>query len=642
MASVRRTALGTVALTLSLLLTGCASEGAGPAARPSTSPAPTSPSSSPAGQTTGKADPTLRAISRLLRPDGTLSPKSALAVFAALRGGLPGVEPAPLGNEPPGELIRPALSVLVDELPRLPPRQAAAVRRAVEELTGPDEPTTGDAVEVDIQLEPSGSGAAAPVVPRDAPSAAELRAELERIRDDLAERTGHRPRLPIRARVVPDHVTRGAAVTVGAPLTDAPNRCVVTMPLGMFDDDTASLTSTLAHEVWHCFQYDFSWRDTDAAPLWQVEGQAEWAGEEYVGGSASSAARWDTWLLRPADALFRRSYDALGLYAVAAQGGADPWRTMLPSLRQRGQRAVATVFGTPAQQALGAVAEALVREPALGGNWESTGPGITGADGSPTLRVSAGGDDGVDLRAGRFGTLGADLQVGPGEVLVVEARGGEVGALELNGLDRQPLAPAGETRFCLDPGGCECPDGSHPGGGDPLPRAQPGKGAAALGTTSGGQLRLAARFTSLEDECSQDFTGRWHIPVRTVLTKLLTAYGGASSPFACDGPMYLSFLEDGTTTLQYRARCQVGDSVGHGRVQMAGRYRQPGPGQLEIIGMRGGGTMTVRGVAIPLPGLDNFGRIATGRATYRLAGNQLTITFTAPDGKQFTFTYNRA
>lgn len=582
------------------------------------------------------ADPALAAYGKLLDARGRLLRLAALRVYAAAIGPLPGVEPAALGDAP-GQFAGSALRVLARDLDSLPPGVRQRVQQTLTELAGgaeaSDEPVS---VEV-VPATGSGAGESAPAayVPLTIPEAAEVTAQVEEIRSDFIARSGHRIRMPIRVRVVP-HTPGDDPVS-----TDFTSRCVIALPHSLYDDpDESSIRSTLAHEVWHCFQFSFS----PAAPAdWIFEGQAEWAGEDYVDGSPSSASRWDTWLLTNSTSLWRRSYDAIGLYAVAAQTGADPWRTMLPMMNQSGARALATLFGSEGSAALRATAEALTRDPSLGANWESTGPGITGAENSPTLTITEGSRSGTRIDTGPFGTMSVNLDVQEGDVLHLETGGGDVASLELQGLDAVQIPGAGTLTLCLKEGGCACPDGTSPGGGDALPQARPGAGAASIGSLRASHVVIRGQLESLEDACEEELvTGEWHAPVGPMWRQLMQAYGGSGGAggMQCDGDYFLTLAEDSAWQLRYAATCRLLDRAGRGRARLVGTYTV-GDGTLDFTHTGGSGTFTMNGITQPLPGLDGLRSALVGRATYSIEGNQMRVTTTVPDGHTFAITWTR-
>lgn len=621
--------LGSLGLIGALVLAGCGGDPAPPDAQ---TPAPAA--STPAGDgvtepqdSPKRADPALAAYGKLLDADGRLSTASALRILAATGEPLPGVKPV-LGKDAAG-FVGPALRVLSRESGSLSPPVRTRVAAILSDVHGSDGVPT-DPVEVEILPATQASGgAAAPVamMPAVVPSVEQVRAEVEEISAAFTERSGHRIRLPIRVRIVP-HTPGGAALTDALPVDRAPNRCVITLPHTLYDDpDALSIDSTVAHEVWHCFQFDYS--PDSRAGNWVFEGQAEWAGEAHVGGSTSSTSRWDNWLLTNSTSLFRRSYDAIGLYAVAAQTGSDPWRTMLPMLNRGGNRAVATLFGSEPVDALRATAEALTREPSLGANWESTGPGITGAENSPVVSIAEGARHGLRIDTGPFGTMSVNLEVPEGDVLQVETTGGDAATLELQGVDALPMPGSGSVMFCLREGGCTCPDGSSPGGGDALPQARPGAGAASIGSLAGSHVRIGGSLESLEDACDEDVTGEWQADVGTVWAQLMRAYGGGAGGLRCDGTYFLTLAAEGAYNLRYVATCRLRDRAGRGRARLFGTYVAE-EGRLNFTHQGGSGTFTMNGLTQPLPGLDAIRGSIVGSGSYVIEGNRMTVHSTIP------------
>lgn len=581
----------------------------------------------------GVPDPVLAAYGKLLDKEGRLTRGSALRVYAAAVRPLPGIDPAPLGDDA-ARFVGSALRVLGQDLDALAPAVRTEVDATLAEVAGPDDDSSEQvAVEIVPATQASGgNGAPMAFVPATVPGADELAAQVAEIVTDFEARSGHTFSNRIRVRVMP-HPPGGHPSA-----TDHGSRCVIALPQEMYaDSDTVSHTSTLAHEVWHCFQFDAS---SASPPEWIFEGQAEWAGEAHVGGSTSSAGNWDTWLLTNSNSLYRRSYDAIGIYAVAAQGGADPWRVMLPMFGQGGTRALATLFGSDAPAALRATAEALTREPALGANWESTGPGITGAENSPVVTIREGSRDGTRIDTGPFGTMSVNLDVAAGDVLRLETQGGDVASVELQGLDAMPMPGAGTLTLCLKDGGCACPDGSSPGGGDALPQARPGPGAAAIGSLRASHVLIRGHLESIEEACEEDpVTGRWHAPVSQVWDQLQSAHGGLDA-MECDGDYYLTLAEEGTWQVQYAATCRFMDKVGRGRARLGGTYVVEDQ-TLVFTHTSGSGTLTMGGISQPLPGLDGMGRSIAGTGNYTIEGDQMTVRTRIPNGATVTINWTR-
>ncbi|WP_146603995.1 hypothetical protein [Micromonospora deserti] len=476
----------------------------------------------------------------------------------------------------------------------------------------------------------------ATVAPATVPSDEELTGIVAGVVAGIEERTGHRLRLPVRVRVVPDARTGGDALMVPVVAGESVRACRILLPRNVFGQDAPSVTSTVAHEVWHCFQYDAApLRSLDVAPLWIVEGQAEWAGEAYVGGSPSSAAPWDTWLLQPAQALTRRSYDAIGLYAAADAAGADPWRTALPMLGRRGAPAVETLFDRSATLAVRRIATSLVRSPQLGDVWESRGPGITGSRAAPLVTVPVGEPVEARMRVPAFGVLPVRIAASGGEVLRVALEGGAAGAAAMPGAGTVELNPGGTALFCLVEGGCTCPDGASLDG---VPQVTPGEGAAAVGATAAGEVAVVAEFRTVEQACeASDLVGEWVTDVSNVMRMLSAQYGAMPS---CRGPWVVTFTADGRFSAGYEATCQVNDVTGQARARFTGAYTDTGR-TFTVSDLTGDGTMTFGGRTMPLPGVDGFRAALGATADYVIDGDTLTYSFAAPDGTKPTITLTR-
>lgn len=565
--------------------------------------------------------------------------ENALAVYAALVAPLPGIEPIAGAGDLPHEAATIASRALTGAFRELDPGVAAVIEEDL--VARGDEPD-------DIVVEPGrrahrdfepGAGAGS----GDVPTRDELAATIAGIVANLESRSSHEMRIPVRARIVDFAAGWSADANAVEGSSGRPSSCVIRIQRRLFGDDELSVTSTLAHEVWHCFQADTHAEAFWTGPLWIIEGQAEWAGEAYVGGSSSSASSWNNWLLRPDLALIRRAYDAIGIYAVAGSHGADPWTTMLPMLGRATPRAVSTLFaGIETVPAIGRVATAVTRVPEYGSEWESTGPGITGATAARVMSVPTEGFDEASATVGRFGTMPLVLAItAGGEVLRIEVSGGSSGSAALPGVGTVSIAPGGHADFCMRPEGCTCPDGSNPGGGGELPSAGPGEGAAAVGATDGGRVSVRAGRLSLDDVCSPGLVGQWATTVQAVFAELTRPYGEGP---ACEGPFRAEFTEDGHFSSGFQATCVVGDQSATGVAQFAGTYTTAdvdGQSTFSVDNISGEGTMTIMGTTMPLPIIDGYRQSLSGPVPYTIVGDQLTYWFTAPDGNTFTFVLTR-
>ncbi|MBI1352589.1 MAG: hypothetical protein GC156_15925 [Actinomycetales bacterium] len=572
--------------TASLVLTACTGGSEAPPS-PSTAPTPVATSYAPSAALTQYAG--------LLNPRGQLSLTDAERIFAGYVVPLPGVDALTLTSPVPADLATTAVRRLLGSFDSLPPAERKAVRSALQSAAP------------EAVIPPSGASTTSPalfrsaglIAPADLPTLSDLQAEVATIRDDLEQLSGHRMRLPIRIAIVPDRITGGDALTFAGGDPARPSSCRIQYPEGLFIGaygrnpdgtvDESSIVSTIAHEVWHCFQLDARTDAFDTAPDWLIEGQAEWVGEEYAGGTSSAAPSWNTWLIAVDTSLYRRSYDAIGLYALAAARGANPWQAMLTMVGQGGTRAVETLFSAPAAQDVVADAESLVRNSSISGEWESLGPGITGARGATEFSIPAGGTADRTLPVAPFATFPLDLAVPDSDVLTISLHGGP-GAVGFVDGPSVTLDDGGSVTYCIRDGGCTCPDGANPGGGDPLPQLDSTVGAAAIGSLRSARLTVTAGTVTLDDAC-RALVGTWHADLGDLIASAAVA---ATLPrsVSCSGPVTLTFNADGTFAERGAGSCTVRGRTFDEGWQATGTYTDDGQA-VTITGARCSGTLLI-------------------------------------------------
>jgi hypothetical protein len=256
-----------------------------------------------------------------------------------------------------------------------------------------------------------------------------------------------------------------------------------------------------AHEGFHCLAAQIEGlQKFYANEDWLEEGAAEWAGfaiaEAWVGHKLLDSW-WEDYLTAPGQTLYGRTYDATGLFAHIAESGRDPWKVIVSMLLAKTHTEAFDVAAT--EPFLHSWASGVVRNPALGSGWTTTGPGIINAAYVPALAMIANGGKGV-IEAGveanevRVFDLRSDLvivKVGP----VREAKG------RLRASDGAERALEDAT-YCVRKGGCVCPDGT-PGAGMPSPpRLAAGPAEVAL---TGYKTHTTVSFTgeSLKLHCAK-------------------------------------------------------------------------------------------------------------------------------------------
>ena len=431
--------------------------------------------------------------------DGRVPLDLALDMFAAAYGPIDGGDPAATG--PAGPSGTGALLGVLAHWDALTPDQRAAFEVAFGPVVAapPDDGAAG-ALEVQTVAFTAGGARAEASEPIEGITAliAEVRADYER-------RTGHTMSVPIVPRTsdTPADPTMAAATgpmlggsfVAGGPI----DACGIEFYPDSWDIIGTELWRyVVAHEVWHCMQFDAASdvRHVLDGARWVLEGQAEFA--SFTVAPSDRDWPWGIWLGEPEMGLFEREYTAIGLYAVAEQGGADVWHLMLDMLGEPNRDGLELLFGTPAEDAMTAVAQALVREPPLGAAWESTGPGIISKRGATLIAAPPGMVETRDFKIVPYATAPIAIDF-TGEVLDVETHGA-IGMIGLPGGLKAPVATDFTARYCVD-GFCECPDGTDMRGTE-----IPSTGVVGIGLTTTGSAPAPAAAVEV----------RMSITVRTV------------------------------------------------------------------------------------------------------------------------------
>ncbi|NYG21610.1 hypothetical protein BJY17_002357 [Agromyces hippuratus] len=444
-----------------------------------------------------------------LDDDGTIPLDLALDLFAAGFGPIDGGDPDAV--ELPVHSGTMAIRGLMRHWEELTPDQQSTVD-AIFESGARDEAETGDAADLEgtdlggrvvpaLRMEPTESirGITALV--------AEVQAELE----DLL---GRRLSVPIEAGAsdaVADpkyHAFAWANIGgshVGAGRMDA---CEIDVLQPGWDViDTPQFRTLIAHEVMHCFQFDGAGGVADVADgaSWVVEGGATFAAVA-VAPTDYFDARWDEWLREPRIPLSKREYDALGVFAVAEQEGADVWQHLVPLL-QAGDTAAGLelLFDRPREEALTAIARRLVREPRVGPEWDSDGPHITTAQGAIGIILFTGAS--IDEVATILPFATAPYTIGfeaGSEVIDVAVFGGR-GVI---GVPRGATDEVGTEflrRYCVT-GFCECPGGGVLGTELP-PGARLGLALTSPHPSAPSTVTIQASTTSQAEACGNRTPG---------------------------------------------------------------------------------------------------------------------------------------
>ena len=214
------------------------------------------------------------------------------------------------------------------------------------------------------------------------------------------------------------------------------------------------LLNTIAHEVFHCFQFggyssDAKWA---GAPKWVTEGGAEWVAATITLPDSTTGGRWDKYLGNPTKPLQNKDYDGIGFWAHLAESGVDPWTVFRPVWATAGTAAAFAAAGANSDAFLDTWGSGYVRNTALGAAWDTTGPGITPTAFNPTaIAVPAMGAVAKVTPAFASNVYVIETDA---DVLVVRETSGHA-RLSDSKIDTPEL---GDTRFCRKPDGCACPN----------------------------------------------------------------------------------------------------------------------------------------------------------------------------------------
>ena len=308
-------------------------------------------------------------------------------------------------------------------------------------------------------------GKPAKPTPRRAPSPQEeiIAGEILENARTVFQRHGYNSAHPIKLTFLDDQNGKASDVLAYVTSADLPpgNSPTCNMFLTRRGRDASLDTRryTLFHEYAHCAQHAFYSTKSDflAAPDWVIEGSADWfagAGIEEM-GLPVSGIHWYDWIQHPNKDLFKRSYSAVGFFAMIHQSGVDPWVRIKDVLQaaSKGDSAAysAATAGLP-PIFYSRWGPGYVRKPELGPEWDLTGPGIPNSN--PTKVQIDNGTKKPGLAEAR-GAAVAELKI---DADVFSVRTDKQTRGLLRGSDGS-LKKLVTGSYCAVPGGCKCKTG---------------------------------------------------------------------------------------------------------------------------------------------------------------------------------------
>ena len=383
----------------------------------------------------------------------------------------------------------------------------------------------------------------------------------------------------------------------------------------------------LAHELMHCFVFQYLGMTTYDLPPWVGEGIPAWVGEDLSGGTSLSETWWRDHLTLPERPLYGRAYDAIGFYAHLDEVGTDPWTTIVDTLDGYENEPALAGAGAESRSFMDSWPSGTLRDAERGQAWDADGPGITDDHATPVPVSIVGGA----RRTKELPEVSGQLfsLTGDADLVTVEVDG----YARISDAEGTDAVLEGSTTFCLRQGGCECP-----GAGDGPEAEQLGEGAVVALT--GGTDTASITFVGAALECEEDgeggggeasddvdecLVGTWvayAVAMQDTTTGMpATSLGGGEGTLLeieADGSFTMDF-DDSTPVLSDVGGFQMGHQtrgVAHGRLTASN-------GLLTVVEQDYASSLRTKFVGAVGGGPEQAGGIGIGTGTYECTSNSL-------------------
>ena len=226
----------------------------------------------------------------------------------------------------------------------------------------------------------------------------------------------------------------------------------------------AYVAFVLAHELFHCVEFEWAPGFWMTAPDWVVEGGADFAGYDYYRKQVKVDDQFIEWFTSRNTPLASRSYSGAGLWEIAAAEGIDPYSSIKVALRATGNtETVLAAAGLNSPSLLLDWPSRTVRSQAYTHpSW--TMPWTGAGDGrhenfEKGATIALGGTN-VRGPANYSHALQAHV-FGPGvDIVTVRNKGKHLVSLA-NDRENLVLGSNETMRLCVDESRCTCPDGNY-------------------------------------------------------------------------------------------------------------------------------------------------------------------------------------
>ena len=433
-----------------------------PAASPQT--APPSPVVLTLGPTEPDANDAWGKVTAGIGRDGTIPLEVALQAFALAIGPLPGVD-VPSGDPPALSSGSEPIRWLIGHWDELTPEQQAAASAHLGLPSPEDVARQQDVASLIAAAPPPPACAAEPTGPK----IDELRAALDAVQPQISAKLKWQLGIPVVFKLgnVPDRPGIAANTTPldesCGPAQGKPAYCQIQVT-----DRGAGLavafTSLVAHEVFHCFQYDFatSAKASGRVPAWLAEGSASWVGEVLSFGSTLGEEYWEKWLADPLKPLFTHDYGGIGFFMHLEESGIDPW-PLLIKMHLKGESSSVDAYtvatkGKNAFRMIDAWGPSFIRDVSLRPDWSTSGFGFPEYVKTPVYEEPLSTDSGgYILAAPPQAGVAAKFDVSS-DVVVLQGKTAR-GMVRLADGTQWNLQDVLGKPICLE-GTCSCPSGS--------------------------------------------------------------------------------------------------------------------------------------------------------------------------------------
>jgi hypothetical protein len=269
--------------------------------------------------------------------------------------------------------------------------------------------------------------------------------------------------------------------------------CLIRVDVSAIGGST-ELALTLAHEVFHCFEFSLAPTVWDKLGGWVREGLAEWVAEDVVKPPFADVNGFlEAYIGVPDQPVLQRGYSAVGFWGHVQDADGDLWSKIPKILTTVSGPAAFAIAGGDGAAFLSTWASSIVRPGNSGPEWEMFSP-VRPPDATtlPTPKIEDTVEN-LPVQVPAFSTRNVVIEPQDGEPLVeVSVQG--AGRLS----DQHNYTELSHSYYCMQ-ATCDCPPGST----GTVPDNQPLEPGADLALSAGSSATHAeVEFHDLDEYCN--------------------------------------------------------------------------------------------------------------------------------------------